>query len=231
MIAASPPLIAILLLAGIAQNAAAQAEGPGLRPHHLTVAAGLTVSGGYPIGDRNAEIRRNASGTADPFTLFRADSAFEGANGLEARVGFALSRALAIEVGGTYAKPELGITIDLDNESTDAVRIVEKVSQYIVDVSGVFQLSRVTLGSRARPYATVGAGYLRQLHEDRLLAETGRVYHVGGGIRYWLRGGSATARALGIRADARYVRRAGGIDFENASRSFPTFSILGFAGF
>jgi hypothetical protein len=224
-------LVAIVLLAGGVQSAAAQSDGPGLRPHHLTLAAGLTVAGGYPVGNRNAEIRRNARGAPDPFTLFRADSSFDGANGLEARVGFALSRALAIEVGGTYTKPELGISIDQDSESADAVRIVEKVSQYTVDVSGVFQLSRVALGSRARPYATAGAGYLRQIHEDRLLAETGRVYHVGGGIRYWLRGGSAIGRALGIRADARYVRRAGGIEFEDASRGYPVFSVLGFAGF
>ena len=224
-------VIVIALVAGWTHRAEAQADGPGLRPHHVTVSAGLLVSGGYPIGDRNAEIRRNATGTPGPFTLFHADSAFEGTRGVEARVGFALSRALAIEVAGTYAKPELGITISMDSESTDTVQVAEQISQYTVEVHGVFQLPRVTLGSRIRPYAILGAGYLRQLHEDRLLVETGRVYHVGAGVRYWLRGGSATGRALGIRADARYVRRAGGVDFEDRSRGYPVLSVLGFAGF
>lgn len=231
MTAFSAVLIVIVLIVGGAHRAEAQSDGPGLRPRHLTVSAGLLVSGGYPVGDRNAEIRRNAAGTPGPFTLFRADSSFEGTNGLEARVGFALSRTLAIEVGGTYAKPELGITISQDRESTGAVRVAEQIAQYTVDVNGVFQLPRVTLGSRMRPYAIFGAGYLRQLHEDRLLVETGRVYHVGAGVRYWLRGGSATSRALGVRADGRYVRRGGGVDFEDTSRSYPVFSVLGFAGF
>jgi hypothetical protein len=34
-----------------------------------------------------------------------------------------------------------------------------------------------------------------------------------------------------VRADARYVRRAGGIDFEDSGRSYPVISVLGFAGF
>jgi len=210
--------------------AAAQDEGPGLRPNHLTVSAGLTVNAGYPVGDRNAELRRNAVGTPGTFPLFRAESAFEGGGGVEARVGFALSRALAVEIGGSYAKPQLAAMISEDSEATEAVRIAEQISQYIVDVSGILQLP-VRMGSRMRPYATVGAGYLRQLHEDRLLAETGRIYHGGVGVRYWLRGGSTTSRALGVRADVRYMRRTGGVDFEDRSRGYPLVSVLGFAGF
>ncbi|MGH9175954.1 MAG: hypothetical protein ACRD1H_16430 [Vicinamibacterales bacterium] len=224
-------LTVIVLLIGGAPHAAAQDDGPGLRPHHLTVSGGLSLNGGYPVGDRNAELRRNAVGTPAAFTLFRADSILDRASGVEARIGFALTRALAIEVGGTYARPRLDITISRDSESTESVQVAEQLSQFTVDVSGVFQLPRVALGSRMRPYAAVGAGYLRQLHEDRLLVETGRIYHVGGGVRYWLRGGSATSRALGVRGDARYVRRTGGVDFENRSRGYPVVSILGFAGF
>jgi hypothetical protein len=219
------------LLVGLIRPVGAQDAGPGLRPGRLTLSAGLIVGGGYAVGDRNAVLRRNASGTPDSLPLFRADSRFEPSNGLEARVGVALTRAWALEVAGTYARPELGVTISQDSEVTEAVRVTERVSQYTVDVSGVFQVPRVRIGSRLRPYAVAGAGYLRQLHEDRLLAETGAVYHVGGGVRYWLRGGSATSRALGVRADARYVRRAGGIDFEDSGRSYPVISVLGFAGF
>lgn len=224
-------LIGIVLIVGAEQRASAQSDGPGLRPNHLTVSAGLIVSGGYPIGDRNAEIRRNASGPPAPFTLFRAESTFGRSNGLDARVGIALSRVWAIEVGGTYARPELAVTISQDTESTETVRLAERISQYTVDVSGVFQFTRLALGARARPYATVGAGYLRQLHEDRLLAETGRLYHVGGGLRYWLHGGFARSRALGVRGEARYVYRSGGVDFEDRSRGYPVLSVLGFAGF
>jgi hypothetical protein len=76
-----------------------------------------------------------------------------------------------------------------------------------------------------------GGGYLRQLHEGRLKVETGATFHVGGGLRYWVRGGRASQRSLGARAEVRYVRRTGGIDFEEQSRSFPRLSLLAFAGF
>jgi hypothetical protein len=224
-------LLATALTIGLVRPVNAQDPGPALRPGHVTVSAGLIANGGYSIGDRAAEMRRNSSGTPGSFTLFRADSSFEPSNGLEARVGIALTRAWVLELGGTYAKPELGITITQDSEAAETVRVTEGVSQYTVDVGGVFQPSRLRIGSRTRPYAIIGAGYLRQLHQDRLLVETGALYYVGGGVRYWLRGGLATGRALGIRADARYVRRAGGVDFEDSSRGYPVFSVLAFVGF
>ena len=207
-----------------------QTNPPAFRPRHFTVAAGWVVDGGYAVGDRTAELRRNATGTPS-FTLFRADADFRSANGIEARIAYALTPALAIEVGGGYARPRLSIAISEDSESNDTISVTDEITQYTIDVAGVIAVPGVTLGARARPYATVGAGYLRQLHEDRLLVETGRVYHVGGGVRYWIRGTSSNTRGLGIRADARYVRRAGGIDFEDRARNHPSFSLLAFADF
>lgn len=230
MIACRPLAVAGLLFAIGGATTRAQNDEPALRPRHITLAAGWLVNGGYPVGDRNAELRRNATGTPPPFTLFRAEADLGVANGIEARVGYAITRAIAIEVGGSYAKPRLEIAISQDSESPDAGTIVDEITQYTVDVAGVFQLP-LRFGARSRPYAIGGAGYLRQLGEDRLVVETGRIYHVGGGIRYWLRGGSVTHRALGVRAEARYVRRTGGLDFEDRSRGYPSFSLLAFAGF
>jgi hypothetical protein len=221
----------LLILFGISDAVAAQDEGPALRRHHLTFSAGFIWSGGYTIGDRNAELRRNATGTPAPFTFFTADSVFERTNGAEARVGFAFARSLALEVGATYARPRLAITVTGDSETDGPVVIGEDVSQYTIDLSGVYQLPGMSLGSRIRPYVTGGGGYIRHLHEARELAETGRTLHVGGGVRLWLRGGSAVSRALGIRADTRFVYRTGGVDFEDKARGYPVFSVLGFAGF
>ncbi len=223
-------LVALLVIVG-AHRAAAQGAGPMFGLEHLTLSAGMSGSAGYAIGDRNAELRRNSMGTPSPFTLFRARSVLEGAPGLEARLALAFSRLLAVEVGATFAKPHLDVTITQDGEGNPSSSIVETISQYTIDVGGVVQLPWVKLGSRARPYVIGGGGYLRQLHEDRLLVETGSLVYVGGGVRYWLRGGSATSRALGVRADARYVRRMRGIDFEDRSRGYATFSALGFVGF
>ena len=75
-----------------------------------------------------------------------------------------------------------------------------------------------------------GAGYLRQLHEDRTLGETGQVYYAGGGARYWLRGGDARSTSLGLQGEVRVNVRRGGIDFENATRRYPSLGLSVFLG-
>jgi hypothetical protein len=222
-------LLLLLIASGVHRVDAQQ--GPALRRNHLTVSAGLVSNAGYRTGDRTADLRPNAAGTPAPTALFRAESRLNGVAGFEGRIGYALSGALAVEIGGTYTKPQLGITIVEDREVNGEVFVSEEVSQYTVDVSGVLQVPRITLGRRARPYMVGGGGYLRQLHEDRLLVETGSTFHLGGGVRYWLRGGSPRSSALGLRAEARFVRRWRAIEFEDKGRGYATLSVLGFVGF
>lgn len=214
-----------------ASAASAQSSDPGFRAHHVALSAGLVASGSYPVGDQSAELRRNATGSPAPFPLFRADSTFDTATGFDARVSFAFTRTLAVEVGGTYSKPRLDVVISDDAEADANVQLGEDVLQYTVDVSGLWQVPGIALGRRVRPYVIGGGGYLRQLHEGRLVAETGNLFHAGGGVYVWLTGGSNSARAIGLRAEARFVRRSGGIEFEDASRNYPAFSVLGFVGF
>ena len=221
--------VAAMLL--VASAASAQSGDPGFRTHHFTLSAGLVVTGGYPVGDQAAELRRNATGNPSPVPLFRADSEFDTGSGFDARVNFAFSRALAVEVGASYSKPRLDVLISGDTEAGSNAQLGEEVSQYTVDVSGVWQVPGLALGQRARPYVIGGGGYLRQLHEGRLVADTGKLFHAGGGVYLWLTGGSSTARATGVRAEARFVRRWDGIEFADASRNFPAFSVMGFIGF
>lgn len=210
-----------------------QRDGPELRPMRLTISGGLVTSGGFPIGDLNAQIRRNAQGTTPPpFTLFRAESEIERALGADVRLALALTRTLALEVGGSYSQPRLGITISQDNELDGGATVSEELSHWTFDVSGVYQLSAIRLGARARPYVIAGAGYIRQLHEGRVLAETGQTVHAGAGVRYWFRGATrGRTRPLGARAEVRINYRTGAIDFEDKARTYPTFSLLGFVGF
>jgi hypothetical protein len=222
-------LAIFLVLIAIAESASAQ-DAPALAPHRFILSAGAIAGGGYAVGDQTAELRRNAGGNPAPFTLFRAESSFEGTTGFDARVDFALARSVAVEVGATYSTPLLGVTVSGDSESDPAVQLAEEIAQYSVDVSGVWHLAWPSLGRRARPYVILGGGYLRQLHEDRLVADTGGLLHAGGGVWLWFTGESATRRAIGLRAEARLVRRSGGIEFEDRSRNYPAFSILGFLG-
>jgi hypothetical protein len=86
------------------------------------------------------------------------------------------------------------------------------------------------MGGRLAPFVSGGAGYLRQLHEDRTFAETGQLYYAGGGARYWLHGGRGRTRPVGIRGELRINVRRHGIDFANETRSYPTFFLAAFVG-
>jgi hypothetical protein len=221
--------VAVALL-GPVYPAAAQAGRPTVHPPRFAISAGLLMNGGYDLGARTAELRGNAVVNATPFTLFRTDSEMERVAGLDGRFGYAFTRALSIEVGGTWSKPDVSVTVGQDPESSGTTVIGETVSQYTVDVGAVVGLPWPRQAGRVRSYALGGAGYLRQLHEDRLLVETGHTIFGGGGIQYLFRAPSR-GRPLGVRAEARLVRRGGGIDFEDRSRTHPAFSLLGFAGF
>jgi hypothetical protein len=229
-------VLAVILT--LAPGIAAAQDAPAFRPGQVIFSGGGTLEGGYRIGDLTVTIPRNPSGGPTPFTLLRAESRIGRSVGIDARLAFALSRAVAIEVRGAYGTPELGVTVSQDDEMGTGAFASGRVQQFVVDVSAIYQLP-IAAGRRARTYAIGGAGYLRQLHEGRLQAETGQTVHVGGGLQYWLRGAGARAvrparpasRALGVRAEARYVTRFGGVEFEDNRRGFPAMSALLFVAF
>ena len=226
-------VIVAIAVCGCVATAAAQDTGPSLRAHRFTVAGGVSWLGGYPIGSNTATLRRNETGTPTPgsFTLFAADASLRRAAGVDAKVGFGLTRTLAVEFGAGYARPRMVVEITGDPESPSVALSDEEISQYTVEAAVLWQLSQLNLGRRARPYVSVGGGYLRQLYDDRVKVETGRVAHIGGGVRYWLRGGNAARRALGLRAELRAERRSGGIELAGQARVFPVAQVFAFYGF
>ncbi len=194
------------------------------------VAGGLTWTGSYPIGESSADLIQNSPGATPPaLTLFRTSSTFESSPGVEARFGVAITPRLMIEVGGAYSKPKVLVDILQDTETTATSFDGETVSQYIVDVSLVWEVP-VPSTARVRPYAIGGGGYLRQLHEDDALVETGQLYHFGGGARVFFHG-AATGHPFGIRGDVQAAFRRDGIEFEDQRRVMPTVSVLVFFGF
>jgi hypothetical protein len=220
--------IAALLLLG-ATSAFAQ-EAPSLREHCVTIDAGAIVLGGYDIGTSSAKLRGNAMGPAPaPFTLLTAHSAVTRTTAPELRVGVSLTRRIAIEFGATVGYPHVGVGISADAESVVQELPGEALEQYLFDGGLNWQLP-VSLGRRLAPFASAGAGYLRQLHEDRTFVETGRIYYAGAGARYWLRGGHGQAWPAGLRGEFRLNMRRGGIDFEDKMRAYPTISLLFFIG-
>ena len=222
--------IALCLALNAALASAQNAPAPELRPHRVTINAGMTWLDGYDIGVSIAELRGNGAGTTPPsFALLTADSHFTSTVAPEIRVGFSLSRRWSIEGGGQWGQPHIGIGISGDAEAAAQELPGEQVQQYVFDAGINWQLP-IGMGRRLAPFLGGGAGYLRQLHEDRTFAETGQVYYAGAGVRYWLRGGHAAARPIGIRGEFRVNLRRQGIDFANETRSYPTFSLGAFFG-
>jgi hypothetical protein len=207
-------------------------EAPALRAHHFTVGGGVVWSGGYDIGDRTAQLRGNAAGAeAPPFTLFTSASRITPATSPELRVGFAVTRRVALEFGLTVSQPHVEVGISQDAEAPKQQLSGEKLEQYVFCGNVTWQLPiTIKMDRRLAPFASGGVAFLRQLHEDRTLAEIGQVYHAGGGARYFLKGEHGTDRVFGLRGEARVNFRRNGIDFENTMRIYPTFSFSVFVG-
>ena len=196
----------------------------------VTINGGLGWSGGYDIGASSAQLRTNAPGaTTPPFTLFSVDSRIAPSPGGEVRVGVALTPRFSVEGGVLLANRRLAFAVSGDPESGAQQLDGETLHHYVFDAGVMWELP-VLRRSRVRTFASGGAGYLRQLHQDRTLVESGQVYYVGGGARYWLRGRPESSRSLGLRGDLRLNMRRHGIDFEDRSRIYPTLSLLMFLG-
>ena len=222
--------VAVLIAAFLTPGVAIAQDRPALRKHHFTLGVGLLSSGSYDLGAATAELRGNAFGTSPPpFTLFTTDSHLTSTTAPEFRAGFAVTRELAVEFGASLAHPRVSVSIAGDAEAPAQELSGEELEQYQFDVGVTWQVP-IAMGARMAPYVTVGGGHLRQLHEDRTLAETGQVYYAGGGARYWLRGGSAASKAIGVRGDVRVNLRRKGIDFEDKMRAYPTVSLSLFFG-
>lgn len=196
----------------------------------VTFHGGVGWSSGYDIGRSTAELRTNSPGSLTPsFRLFNVDSRISPSPGAEVRVGVALPHDFTLEGGVSFARRRLAFTISGDPETTAQQFDGETLQHYVFDAGLLWELPLLR-GTRVRAFAGGGAGYLRLLHQDRTLVETGEIYYAGGGARYWLRGRPTSSRSLGIRGDLRLNVRRRGIDFENRARTYPTASLLMFVG-
>lgn len=198
---------AMALLAGSAPNASAQAKAP-----RFEISAGGLFVGGYSAGERDADITANQTG-GSPYTIFKSDSRVASAPGIEARVGFRLSSMFTVEGGVFTARPRLTARLSADIEGAPEIEATEDLSVYIIDAALM-----TTFGSAqspVTPFIRVGAGYVRELHEDNALVETGQAFHAGGGVTMWFN----RQQSIGARADARIYFTSGGIDLDGGSRT------------
>jgi hypothetical protein len=219
-------LTGVLLLADVA---AAQ---PALwRPWHPVISIGGGWTGEEALGTVRAETRATGLGTLTPsaFPLFTTESTLEAGPRAELAVAVPVTRTLLVEILGTAARPTLTTAISRDAEGAPATTAAEDVDDYSVGARVLYEVPRLAIGNRARPYLLAGGAYRRQLHEDQVLVDTGQAWTAGAGLRLWL-AGARQGRSLGVTTEVAWQWRTGGISFTDGARGVPSVSLRLFAG-
>lgn len=201
------------------------------RPWRPVISLGGGWTGAEALGTVRAETRATGLGTLAPsaFPLFAADSTLEGSPRAELAVAVPVTRTLLVEVLGTVARPTLSTAISRDAEGAPPTTVTEDVDDYTVGARVLYEVPRLAFGGRARPYLLAGGAYLRQLHEDQVLVETGQAWTAGAGLRVWL-AGARQGRSLGVTTELAWQWRSGGIAFTDGVRSVPSIALRIFAG-
>jgi hypothetical protein len=202
-------------LGGVSSVAAQSADRP---VHRFEASIGGLWVGGGELGAEDADLRQSGTPRGD-FTVFSTETQVEASPGFDGRVAYWLTRSLAVEAGFVMTRPVVSTRVTGDIEDAEDLTLEEDVDQYFVDIGAILLVDRFRMGERTVPFVSGGAGYLRQLHEGRTLVETGQVYHVGGGVRHWLRlRDTGFLRAAGLRVDARVYMLVNGVAFESGAR-------------
>jgi hypothetical protein len=178
----------------------------------MTSATGLAQAGGdrYEVGGGlrfvgpvslgRVDANENNPGGGD-FRLFSADSRIGALVGLEARLGVRLTPSLRLEATGSYGASDLQVEIDSDVEGAASITASERVAQLTLEGAAVMELTRWRL-ARGTPFLSAGGGYVRALHEGRILVDEGALWYAGGGLNLLL-------RPVGLRFDARALFQQG----------------------
>jgi len=188
------------------------------RKGSIEVSGGGVYQGGKDLSNQAATLTRNPTTGTGPLQLFTADTSLEPVFGGQFRIGYYLSRAIAVEGGVQYARPRLEVSLSNDFESAPAIVAAESVTSYLFTGSLLYHFGS---GSALKPFVLGGAGQVRDLHAGDELIETGVEYHAGGGIKSWFGRGR---RKFGIRIDALVSIRDGGVGAEEDRRTVPTAS-------
>jgi len=207
-------VLASALFVSTATVAVAQTRPPGPvavaqpAPHagSWEVSGGLAWQGGFDLGSADAELTRNPTTGTGPFDLFSSSTSLESGYGLQGRVAGYLSSRRALEGGARFTRPKLKIDLSGDFESAPNQTAEETLTQYVIDGSILWHFGNVQ-GGRIVPFAGAGGGYIRDLHEDNELMETGFEYHALGGVKVWF---SDRPSRLGLRGEVGVSLRDGG---------------------
>jgi hypothetical protein len=218
-----------LVIAAPGRAAVVHAQPPSDRPGRVEVSIGSLWIGREPLGSTSANETTGSGGTR---ALFTTSTDLAGVGGLEGRVGVRVWRGIDVEAEGSYGKPHLKISIAEDVEGAAPLTAVETLRQIMVGAGVVWNVPHLLWRGRLAPFATAGGGYLRQLHANDVLVDTGRYFQVGGGIKVPLVSSSRRlVKGVGARLDGRVIVRSKGVAFDAGRHASPAFGAAVFVGF
>lgn len=220
-------VMARVLAATLAGAAIVAAARPASAQPRLEVTASGAWWDGYDLGERRALLTGPQAPTGADVTLFDTDVAILPGPGAEVRLGWRLFRGVYAEATGGLAVNSVEARVSGDIEQAPAITVTSTLTQITVEGGALGELPALrTAAGNLVPFVAGGAGYLRQVHEDRVLIETGRTFYVGAGVKW--RSSAAQPRGLlqrlVVRADARLVSRSDGVDVEDERRNYITVS-------
>lgn len=191
----------------------------------------VTISGawwdGYELGRQRAAITGPQTPTGSPVTLFDSDVAIRSGPGAEVRLGWRVFHRVYAEATGGLGMNTIEARVHDDIEQAPAITVSSTLTQITIEGGALVELLTLRLGSgNLVPFVDGGGGYLRQVHEERVLIETGRTLYVGGGVKWHSAAvkPSGVMQRLVVRADARFVSRTGGADVDDERRRYITVS-------
>jgi len=206
-----------LVAALAAVEASAQPSAPG--SGRIEVSAGAAWIGTQSYGAADAS---ETTPTNTAFRLFSTASELGSAPLFGARVGVRVAGTLVVEGDASYGRPELRVTTSSDVESATGVTATEPIQQYMIGGGATWYFPTA---NRILPFVTGGGGYLRQLHDRKLLVDTGRYYQFGGGVVYLFTSRPDHGlKATGVRLDARAVVFKNGVAFDGGSHVAPSIA-------
>lgn len=202
-------MLALALACATASGASAQSVPPS--PSRLSASLAVGALGAMSLGDSRADLRSNDP-SGSPFTLFRAAVRLEPAATWQGRLAWRLSDHVDVEGGVSVARPDVTSALTADAEGAASLVAVERTAQYVLEAGAIVRPWGGGLRERTVPFLAAGVGYVRQLHEGRVLVDDGTVLYAGGGVRHRLAApASGLVRTVWLRFDARLRAYRGGL--------------------
>ena len=206
-----------------AATAIAQEDRPVVRPSRAEVGVGIGWVGQSDLGTRDAIFTGNSPGAEpEPFVFFRVNERTRSGLVGSGWAGVNLTDSVGVEVGFAYSQPSLKTTITDDVEdAADTSIVTATFNQTQVEGNILYHFNKARYDNdRTVPFVFAGAGVIKQRDTSEGIDETAQLYQAGLGFKWFSKIRQLRARGIGLRFDARYVLRDGGVDFAEGRRSF-----------